>query len=103
MKITLRQTGGFTALARESRVDTDTLPPEDARKVTGLLESSRAAEAVGGRSAQARDAHQYELVIEKDGEQRRLTFDETTVPPGMWPLIDFLLDRAAPSPPDRAR
>jgi hypothetical protein len=99
MKITLRQTGGFTAIARESRVDTDTLPPEDARRVTGLLESSQVTEAVGGRSAGARDAHQYELVIERDGEQRRLTFDETTVTPAMWPLIEFLLERATVSPP----
>jgi hypothetical protein len=103
MKITLRQTGGWTAIARESRLDTDTLSAEDAERLTRLLESSLVAEAVGERSAQARDAPQYELVIEREGEPRRVTFDETTVPPAVWPLIDFLLERATVSPPDRAR
>ena len=96
MKITFRESGGFTGLVRGCELDGALLEPGAKAIVDGLSgETSlpRGDRKTGNPEGEA-DVLFYELIIEDEGRKRHLAFSELSIPPGAEGLIDFLRGQA---------
>jgi len=87
IRVKLERSGGFGGLLPPPRtLDTAQLTEEAAREVAALVETAERAEPVAPER-KAPDATHYELTILREGRVRRLSFDDTTLPPEIRPLI----------------
>jgi hypothetical protein len=93
MQIAFSRTGGIVPLPLSCQLDTDKLPPLEARKLTELVEDSGILTSRGATVKNARDMHYYTIEIAVDGKTHKVTFDHVSVPPEIRPLIDYLLER----------
>jgi len=100
MKITIRRSGGFAGplSARSQSLETTDLPRARARRIEAFLESvteavetGRAQKGPGGA-----DRLRYEVEIESGEESRRLSFDESAVPPELRREWEEILDLPKP-------
>ena len=88
--------GAFAAHPLTSVVTVDELPEAEREQLRHLVDSS------GLLQTAPRDAGptghgggmSYQLAITTEGETRRFTFDDTTVPPAARPLLQALQQRA---------
>ena len=99
MKLHFTQSGGYAGLIRGISVDTNTLPDSEGQRLEELLNSSGLLETPAVASSRARDALQYELVVEDGNVTRTFVFDDTTKPPDAAPLLRELKAKAKPQPP----
>jgi hypothetical protein len=100
MKITIRRSGGFAGplSARSQSLETTDLPRARARRIEAFLESVAGA-AGAGRAKQARrgaDRLRYEVEIESGEGIRRLSFEESAVPPELRREWEEILDLPKP-------
>lgn len=84
----LERSGGFAGLLQQWVLDTADLPPEAGRELERLVEAAEGAPKPGPPDPRLRDAFQYDLTIQRDGQTRRLSFGDTTVPPEVRPLLE---------------
>ena len=56
-------------------------------------------EHVGRLDPVARDAIQYDITVEADGEVTHVRFDDLALPQSLLPLVSYLRERAKPSAP----
>ena len=87
MKIELKRSGGFAGNARRPplAVDTEKLPPEEARELEDL--ARRAEPPAEPRGApRGADRVTFELTIEDGGETRTISFNETGSQPELHEL-----------------
>ena len=96
MKLTFRQSGGFTGLSRGCEIDDADLTRAEAARLRRLVERSRLADVAA--PAEARDVTTYEITVETPDGVRRATFHDLAVPEQVQPLLDFLQGRAGPRP-----
>jgi hypothetical protein len=95
MKIAFERTGGFAgpAMRRATEVDTNTLPPDEAREVEKLVQQANvfglSSPAKG--SSPARDAFRYHLKFESGEKTHSIELGETEIPATLRPLIDWLV------------
>src|SRR5262245_29868491 len=89
MKIQFTQSGGFAGAVRGCTLDTSTLPPEETRTLEELVRNSTLSAGVH-LSAAGRDLHQYDLRIENAGTTLQGTYDDSTLPPSVKPLVAHL-------------
>jgi emfourin len=99
--IDFERTGGFAAtMKRQGRVDTGDLPADQARELSKLVESSglfhdqpQSATA----APRAADLFHYRLSIHTDdGRQQSFDLPQSAVPQKLWPLLNWLTQRAGP-------
>jgi hypothetical protein len=96
MKITYRESGGFTGLSRGVEIDTSTLPAAEARSVEALVARAGLKDQARSGPAGARDLAGYQITIESDAGQVVVSFDDATVPAEADDLLAYLQERAAP-------
>jgi hypothetical protein len=79
-------------------LDTADLPPQAARELVELVDAAErsASSAPAGARRGVPDAMRYDLTIMREGRVRRLSFDDTTVPPDAGPLLERLLSQGRP-------
>jgi len=98
MRIRFVQSGGFAGLLRECEIDTQRLPPAEARQVDDLVRTSGIPETGEyiEMTPEARDLQVYNLTIEGDGRQVRVVYDDLSAPSRARPLIAYLAKQAKP-------
>lgn len=96
MKLTFRQTGGFTGLSLGCEIDDTELPRAEAARLRRLVRRGQLEDVAAPPGA--RDVTTYEITIETSGGVRRATFHDLAVPERVQPLLDFLQRRAGPRP-----
>ena len=95
MKISFTQSGGFAGLVLSCRIDTAVLEVTERETVEQLVIAAGIEESCEFVSDPARDAHTYEIVIERT-TQIRVVFDEISLPAAVRPLVAYLKRRARP-------
>lgn len=95
MQIDFATSGGFANVELNYRADTNTLPEEQARELTSLVESSGAFEIqqedVNPNVAVGRaDVITYRLTLSEGARQNTLWFNDVTAPASVRPLLAFL-------------
>ena len=93
MQIDFERVGGFAGIRLKADVDTDALPPKEAKSLEALVEKAelskiRQSSAAGSRT---RDAFEYWLTVEDGGKRSSVRMTDETLPPSATPLIDRLL------------
>lgn len=96
MLIRFERTGGFAGLRIEASLDTDLLPPEEARKLHELVE---AAGFFGlpekfPLPKKGADYFQYRLSVEKEGKKHAVELSEPSVSAALRPLLGLLMKYA---------
>jgi hypothetical protein len=89
MKVTLTRSGGFAGMSTQSSVDTAELPPDQAAKLTALVERLPDAVRPHGKALVA-DGFQYDLTIEDGRATRHVRLTDGNLAPDAQALIDWL-------------
>lgn len=94
--VRFRQSGGVVGAVRGCELDTSSLPPEQARDLESLVESSGLVASGEFLSPGGRDLRRYEIHVERDADPFSVTFDDQTLPVQVRPLVSFLRRNATP-------
>jgi hypothetical protein len=101
MQISLQRSGGFTGVPTTTTIDTATLAPDAAEQLRQILASIDFSQALIDLtpdhpvSMNLPDRFRYHLTLEDtNGQSQTLSFDESTMPSTMQPLIDWLRQTA---------
>jgi hypothetical protein len=96
MQISLERSGGFMGVPMTTTVDTANLSPNEAEQLRQILGSIDFSQAIPESAPTNQpDRFQYRLTMEDtNGQSQTLSFDETTMPSDMQPLIDWLQQTA---------
>lgn len=92
MRITLQRTGGFTGIPMTKSIDGATMSADELSRLRDMVDKTRFFQmppVISG--APQPDRFQYQILIERDGKQHRVTVDETVVPLELKPLLDWLI------------
>lgn len=100
MKVRYRQSGGFAGLSLGADLDSEKLPPDEAEELARLVNRAALDKIGVKKSIRGRDLTSYEIIVEDNGQTRKASFDDTTIPPNVQPLLDFLNRRASARPLD---
>jgi len=90
MRVKFEQSGGFAGASRRCELDSETLPPEEARELESLVQASALPATGRFLSPAGRDLRVFEIEIEGDGGRVTVTFDDHTLPDRARPLVRFL-------------
>ena len=96
MRVRFQQSGGYAGLIRGCELDTESLPPEEARVLRSLVNKSNIKGSKRYITRDARDLRTYSITIEKDQESNSISFDDMSVPKEVRELLGFLESRAKP-------
>ena len=93
MRIEFERVGGVAGIRLRGSIDTDVLPPEEAKSWQALVEKAqlgqmRQSSRAGGRT---RDSFEYWLTVKDGGKRSSVRMTDETLPPSATPLIDRLL------------
>ncbi len=93
MRIEFERVGGVAGIRLRGSIDTDVLPPEEAKSWQALVEKAqlghmRQSSRAGGRT---RDSFEYWLTVKNGGKRSSVRMTDETLPPSATPLIDRLL------------
>jgi hypothetical protein len=93
MRIHFKRAGGFAGIQLKGDVDTDTLPPEEAKSWEALVEKAQLGQIrqLSGAGGRIRDSFEYWVTVENGGKQSSVRMTDETLPPSATPLIDRLL------------
>lgn len=103
-RMSLVRSGGFAGRTVRASLDSETLPPEEARAVAGLVDAldlpalaDHADPAEGaGRDGndRVRDGFSYDLSVERGGQVWQVTVTETQVDPEVRQVLHRLVQHA---------
>lgn len=95
MHITIQRTGGFTAIPVTKTVDVAAMPPNEATQLRQMVEGADFFNLPSAiTSTPQPDRFTYQISVEQDGKRHSVTVGETAMPPGIKPLVDFLMKSA---------
>jgi hypothetical protein len=100
-KVSMVREGGFAGVARSTEVDVAALPPDEAGRLTRLVEAARFFElpAVVPTPRQGADRFVYRVTVEGDGRRHSVRVADGAVPEALQPLIDYLMAARPAAPP----
>ena len=96
MRIYFERTGGFAGMRVTATVETDSLPPDDARELGDMVDESgffnlpAAFTSLPGEP----DRFQYKLTIENEGRRHTVDMAESNAPDSIRPLLRRLMTLA---------
>lgn len=96
MRIEFERSGGLMGRTIACSLDTETLPPDEARELRELVEEAdffSLPESTPGSAAQA-DQFSYKIMVESEGRSHTVTTSDDAAPSALVPLLDRL-SRAA--------
>jgi hypothetical protein len=104
MKISFRQSGGFAGLIHSCSIDTGKLSLAQAAEIENLVKTSGVLAAkipfwrkiANWQRIVARDLFYYSISIESSAGTYNLAFDDSSIPEGSRPLLNFLKNHAQP-------
>lgn len=95
MKVSFRQSGGFSGLTRGCDLDTDLMAQPEGEELEQLV-AAGVSVAPAAVSRSLRDGMAYEITVDAGGEIRRMRFEDTAIPAPVEPLLSFLGERSGP-------
>jgi hypothetical protein len=98
MKIRFRQTGGFGGLVLGCDLDTSTLPQAEAQDLTRLIKQANLEKIRAKPNQKARDLQNYEIAVESNEINAKVSLDDMSVEANLEPLLQFLRRRARAIP-----
>jgi len=96
MRVSFRQSGGVVGAVRACVLDSARLAPDDARELEELVRASGLSASGAFLTPEARDLRLYEIEVESEKENVRVTFDDQSLPEQARPLLSFLRRNARP-------
>lgn len=95
MRVHFERSGGFAGMRMQASLDTDSMPPEDARTLCDLVEAAGFFElpAAIGEAAGA-DQYAFQITVTTDAREHTVTTTGEPLPPAVQALVDWL-SRAA--------
>jgi hypothetical protein len=95
VRVHFERTGGITGRKTEVFVDSESLPPTQAKRLRTLLAQSRFFDLpLEIRSGpEGADRFLYRVTVEADSQAHTVEAGEAAVPANMWPLLDWLARR----------
>ncbi len=93
MKIGFQRSGGFAGMVMSKEIDADNLPPNEANQLRQLIDAAdffRLPAQIISRGPQP-DRFQYQISVEKDGQQHTVEVGEQSVPGTLRPLLDWMM------------
>lgn len=96
MKISFERSGGFAGIKMTAVLDTESLPPGDARRLQEMVDASGFLNLPEFFPAPEKgaDYFQYKLTVESEGRKHPVEVSEPSVPAKLRPLIDWLTKAA---------
>jgi hypothetical protein len=94
-KLTFRESGGIAGQIRGCEIEISDLP----KPLSGVLKKLSKAHAAKPDDG-VRDAMQYEIRLDVNGQELNLRFDETSMPEGARELVDYLNTKSSFRMPD---
>ena len=103
LRIWFRQAGGITGGELRLSVDTAALSPAQAQELESLVDECRFFDLPGRRLGglldfigppRAFDTLRYEISIKRGSKRHAVSFDDLSLPPALWPLVDRLAQMA---------
>ncbi|MBW4448724.1 MAG: hypothetical protein KME38_18150 [Spirirestis rafaelensis WJT71-NPBG6] len=94
MRISFERSGGFAGIIRTTNIDTATLPPNECKQVSELIQSASFFELPQTITSDTRgsDRFQYTLTVEDNGKQHTITVGESALSGELKSLIEWLKD-----------
>lgn len=100
MRVALTTHGGLAAAISlrlpPRELDSDSLPPEQARELRGLVAAASAEGAGPANSGPARDAMSYTITVDDGPRSTTLTGSDTTMSPAFATLLGWIERHTAP-------
>ncbi len=95
MLIYFERTGGFAGMSTAVRLNTDSLPPEEARKLQEMVDAAGFFNLPEKFPAPTRGADYfvYRLTVESEGRKHTVEVSEPAVPAELRPLLQSLMNR----------
>ena len=92
MQIHFERSGGFAGMLVTTFVDTESLSPEEAQELRGLVDNAVFFDlpAVISPESQGADRFQYKLSVESEGLKHTVETGEAAAPETLMPLIQKL-------------
>jgi hypothetical protein len=96
MRIVLKRSGGFAGISQTMSISTDQMPAVEAQKVTSLVQQAGffALPPVIDSAQPGADRFQYQITVENEQGAHTVQVDESAVPPGLQPLLDWMKNSA---------
>ena len=91
MHIVFQRSGGFAGITINFEVNTESLPPEEARQICEWVESAKFFELPEVLNSSGADQLQYKISVEKDGKTHTVEIDERAMPASLSPLVKWLM------------
>ncbi|MBD2593089.1 hypothetical protein BCD64_01890 [Nostoc sp. MBR 210] len=92
MRITFERTGGFAGITKKTTLDTNNLPPKEAKELPLLVQAAdlfRLPAQIPSPNPQS-DRFQYRLTVEDNDKQHTVIVSEAALPGTLRPLIEWL-------------
>jgi hypothetical protein len=92
MRIEFVRTGGFAGMRMATTVNTDSLPPDEARVLRESVDAARFFDLppVIASPTPGADRFQYKITVEAEGRRHTVELGEAAVPEALQPLIQRL-------------
>jgi len=103
MKVGFRQSGGFAGLIRGVDLDTSKMDATQARELEELVAASGIQGSASAHSQTARDLFLYGITIDDNNHAASVSFDDSTIPSAVQPLLKYLKAQARPIPLNQAK
>jgi hypothetical protein len=96
VRIRFERSGGLAGITVALSIDLDEIPKEMGSALREYLQSASPSEGEAGSPGPsfAADRFVYRITVEEQPRHRSVRIDEDRVPPGLQPLLDWLLARA---------
>lgn len=96
MHIQFERSGGFAGMRLTATIDSDTLSSDDAATLRGLIHAASFFDlpAKSPKSPSGADRFQYKVMVESADRRHAIEIDESTVPPSLRPLLNWLTEKA---------
>jgi len=97
MKVYLERSGGFAGMVTSTSVDTQLLPPNEAKEIQRLIENSHFFEfpsqppQSSKTTKGAADYFTYKITVQDDKREHSVQLNDINMEPNIKPLIDFLI------------
>jgi len=98
MRIDIERSGGFAGMLLRASIDTDTLPPEQAKELAPLLDAAHFFElpTITHSPSTRADQFRYKITIESEGRTHTVETGDESAPSTLRPLLRRLTALARP-------
>jgi hypothetical protein len=89
MRIEFERTGGFAGMRVAATIDTETLPPDEARAVREMVGAARFFDLPAKITSPTpgADQFQYRLTVEAEGRKHTVEVGDASAPEALQPLL----------------